>query len=228
SDPTQIYWSVITNKKYRTELSDEARQQFIASGAASVDKVKGIFDRWWQGTSRPVVMDFGCGVGRLGVHATEFAEKLYYVDFSAAHLEEATRNLAEFGTGESQGILLENLDTLDTLPACDLVFSLIVLQHNSPPVIAHITTRLLECLSPGGVAVLHVPLASPNYQFDPQSYLADPRSGRGMEMHILPKNNLNEIAEKTGCDVVASHGMGGTRAQYSEWVVFRKSRQGSP
>jgi hypothetical protein len=82
--------------------------------------------------------------------------------------------------------------------------------------------RLLACLNPGGLAVLHIPLAMPDYQFDAASYLADSESGNGMEIHILPKSDLNVLAERNGCQIVFSECIGGVDIAYSEDIVFKK------
>ena len=51
--------------------------------------------------------------------------------------------------------LRDTLD-LDTLPEFDLFFSMIVLQHNPPPLIALMLEKIAARLRPGGVAVFAV------------------------------------------------------------------------
>ncbi len=220
--PDQIYWSVMTNDLYLKELGTDERRAFLDTGRSQIDDIFEVFERYWQGTGKPDVLDYGCGVGRLAVHSAARANRVICVDFSAAHLKEAERNLADFAGTAPVPVMLKDLYDLADLPKCHLAYSLITLQHNTPPVMAHITGQLLQALNPGGIAILHIPLAVHGYAFDPAYYLEDDTSGSGLEMHILPRNNVNELAESAGCAVVGSFGKGGTGDFYSEWIVFRR------
>ena len=118
--------------------------------------------------------------------------------------------------------MLNNLGDLAKIPPFDLGYSFITLQHNTPPVIAAIVARLLTLLKPGGCAFLHIPLALPDYKFTVADYLSDEKSGKNMEIHVLPRNDLNDIADACGCDIVTSENIGGVDIAYSENLVFRK------
>ena len=222
TDPLMLYFSVLTNYSGLTDLSHEDRKKFLDTGQKSINEIVEIFYSHWTGTRKPDVMDFGCGVGRLALHAAPHANNIVLVDFSQSQLEEAQRNMVDFGAFEADVIMIDNLGDLSTLPQSDLVYSFITLQHNTPPVMEEITRKLLNALQPGGVAVLHIPLAFSNYSFDPYYYLQDDNAGTCLEMHILPRNNLNQLAERSNCKIVASYGKGGTGDYYSEWVVFRR------
>jgi len=112
---------------------------------------------------------------------------------------------------------------LDKLPQVDLVYSFIALQHNTPPVIAAMMRTLLDHLRPGGYAFLHVTLAAPGYGgFGVEDYLTSPEAGTSMEIHILPRANINTLAARAGCEIVMSHCVGGNDYAYSEEIVFHK------
>ncbi len=222
SDPEEMYFSVITDPQFAGLLDHDMRAFFLSTGAHDIDRVQSILDRWLMTEGKPVMLDFGVGVGRLACNAAPLAERLHAVDFSRAHLDEAKVNAEMLGLTNMEFIAVDGLDDMEALPKVDAVYSLLVLQHNTPPVMARLLRGLLAALNPGGVAVIHIPLASINYQFDAATYLDSPEFGAQMEMHVLPRNNLNEIADQAGCDVVASYSHGGTVGLYSEWVTFRK------
>ena len=52
---------------------------------------------------------------------------------------------------------VRTVDEMVNLERVDLVYSLIVLQHNPPPVIRLIVRAFLKALNPGGVAYFQVP-----------------------------------------------------------------------
>lgn len=224
SQPSEIYHSVITFEQYKGVLPEDTRTALIETGAPYIDRIKAAYE---QLSGRPAneahALDFGCGVGRLAINAAKQFRAVTGADFSKAHLAEAESNSQRLGAAANTSFIhIDTLDTLTELPKADLVYSLITLQHNTPPVMAHIIERLLSILEPNGLAFLHIPLATVGYRFSPASYLADPLAGTQMEMHILPKNHSNKIAAMHGSEVVSSYCIGETGGTYSEEIVFRK------
>lgn len=223
SDPKEIYWSVLTNSRFKGVLSRKRSDEFFASGEGDIQTVMEIYRRFCPNPIHPVALDFGSGVGRLSIHAAKECEYVYSVDFSPKHLSEASKVYERKQIKNAECIEIGDLSDLDKLPHSNLIYSLIVLQHNTPPVMAIIISKLLTSLKSEGIAVLHVPIADPNYYFDPIQYLNSKKSGGRMEMHILPKNNINELAGLNNCSIVATYSNGGTGSQYSEWIVFQKN-----
>ena len=119
-------------------------------------------------------------------------------------------------------IEIKEIYDFSNLPKVDVIVSYIVLQHNTPPVQAYIIGCLLDSLTIDGVALLHIPIHHPFYQFSTIEYLNNENSGRNMEMHIVPKENLRDIAEAHNCKIVDSYGYGGTKGVYSEIFEFVK------
>lgn len=223
SKPDEIYWSVLTNQKYRGVMLEDVRKEFMDTGKPYCDRLSKLVSKFSSlPLSEQEVLDFGCGVGRLSVHFSSRYKKVYCVDFSNAHLEEAKQNCRLASISNAEFWFLESLDSMIKLPKVDIIYSFIVLQHNTPPVMAFLIHRLLECLNPGGLAFLHVPLAGLGYKFSKEDYLKSQTAGKSMEMHILPKSNLNEIAHQSNCKIVESECIGGTGAFYSEEVIFKK------
>jgi hypothetical protein len=74
-----------------------------------------------------------------------------------------------------------------------------VLQHNPPPLIAALLTRLLNKLRPGGVAYFQVPTYRLNYRFLVDEYLRTASPMDGIEMHVIPQWVLFDILHRCGC-----------------------------
>jgi 2-polyprenyl-3-methyl-5-hydroxy-6-metoxy-1,4-benzoquinol methylase len=224
SQGNETYFSVVTDEAWHRLLGSEEKQAFLASGASYVDIIKACWERFHPSPSQALTcMDFGCGVGRLAYWAAPHFKEIYGVDFSKTHLQEAQVNLesSEHG-GHFTGLFIEHLHNLSTLPKVDVCYSFIALQHNTPPVIAKILAYLLQALKPSGLALLHIPLAMPDYHFHFEEYMNDPLAGTNMEVHILPKADINRIAERYGCSILHSECIGGVEAAYSENIVFQK------
>jgi hypothetical protein len=72
----------------------------------------------------------------------------------------------------------------------------IVLQHNPPPIIRVIIRELIRALNSGGIALLQVPTYSLGYKFSLQEYLANEATRNGIEMHVLPQNEIFDIVSQ--------------------------------
>ena len=69
------------------------------------------------------------------------------------------------------------VDQIAALPTFDCFISLIVLQHNPPPVIAFLLRTILRKLTPGGLAYFQVPTYQRGAVFKADEYLQE-RGGR--------------------------------------------------
>jgi SAM-dependent methyltransferase len=225
STPHEMYWSVLTQKQWNRELTGDDRGQFVATGKRYADRVLGLYEEYsGRSVANLTCIDFGSGVGRLAINFAARVGQVHAVDFSESHLQELQHNAAMF-TGASRIAVwpIRQPADLDQLPQVDLVYSFIALQHNTPPVIAAMMRALLDHLRPGGYAFLHVTLAVAGYGgFSVKDYLSSTEAGTRMEIHILPRANINSLAVRAGCEIVMSHCVGGNDYAYSEEVVFHK------
>ena len=98
---------------------------------------------------------------------------------------------------------LASFDSLvERLPEFDVFLSVIVLQHNPPPLIVLILKSLLNKLQPGGIAYFQVPTYRRNYRFRVDEYLRSASPTGGMEMHFLPQHILFDVLQHTGCSLL--------------------------
>ena len=74
---------------------------------------------------------------------------------------------------------IRGIDEIRKLERVDLVYSIMVLQHNPPPVIRLIVREFLRALNPGGVAYFQVPTYMAGYGFDAEAYLAEEDDAQG-------------------------------------------------
>jgi SAM-dependent methyltransferase len=228
SAPNEMYWSVITQKEWNRELTNDDRIKFVSTGKSYADRVLGLYEKY-SGCSVASLtcIDFGSGVGRLAINFASRVAQVHAVDFSESHLQELQRNAAMLDCASKIAVWPIRLPAdLDKLPQVDLVYSFIALQHNTPPVIATMMRTLLNHLRPGGYAFLHVTLAAAGYEgFGVDDYLSSAESGKSMEIHILPRANINSLAARAGCEIVMSHCVGGNDYAYSEELVFYKPQK---
>ena len=219
---SEPFWSVMTDPAYRTAVLDKAAEtHFFETGAEDVAAFTDACARNGIALKRDGrVVDFGCGVGRLGVHLARLFNGYLGVDISPAHLAEAGVRLATVTAG-AEFRLLD--DFLAGDEACDCVFSVLVMQHNAPPVMAELLRVLIARLRPGGVGYVQIPHVLHGYSYSAEAHLADPLPVGEMEMHALPQAEVFRLLAEGGARPVEALADGRPGpAGLSTTYLFRK------
>jgi SAM-dependent methyltransferase len=196
------HWSVLTSPQYyHDRMTPEIENGFYETGELEVRAfiaacVRNGIAPNFAGT----IVDLGCGVGRLGVHLSEKFHKYIGVDVSTRHLSLAQSRLKKIGRSNVELRLLP--DFLSGTDAFDTFLSLLVLQHNPPPIISNLLREVLARLNPGGIAFFQVPSVLFNYNFHLAEYLQSIGDAAGMEMHALPQQRIFEILAMHDCQPV--------------------------
>lgn len=191
------HWSVLTNDLFTPENIEDNIAAFYRSGEYDINIALNSLRRaGLKAGPFDNALDFGCGVGRLSMPLSEISKSLTSVDVSPGHLRLAKERAASTGVKNIDFVQLKDLRDLGKFSGYDFILSLIVLQHNPPPVMAYALKGLLGALKSGGVAVIQMPTYLAEH-FSVQDYLANP-TGQ-MEMHALPQRAIFEIIEQAGC-----------------------------
>jgi SAM-dependent methyltransferase len=200
---TEPYWSVASFDRYKSGAFDAHASQFYASGERDVQRMLA-----WLRRNRinPAALDscceYGCGVGRVTTWLCSQFARVFACDVSEPHLKLARRHLLAQGHSNVTFRKIDSLSSLAQFDPVDLVFSIIVLQHNPPPVIADIVGMLLRSLNPGGLAFFQVPTYAAGYRFNAKEYLRRPAREASFEMHLLPQSSIFRIARDEGCAIL--------------------------
>lgn len=223
---TDPYWSVLTAPEYRGKPSAEHIARFFASGAAEVERLRKALARSGVALDgRQTCLEYGCGLGRVTRHLAPHFANTIGVDISASHLKLA-RELAEADDLRgAQWLHLDTLDKLAELPEVDFIYSVIVLQHNPPPVIERILSTFARILKPGGIAYFQVPTYRVDYEFRLADYVREQLGRTEMEMHAFPQERVFEIFAQAGTvpvSVVEDGATGNRRGERSNTFAFRK------
>jgi SAM-dependent methyltransferase len=221
------YWSVMSEPQYLMEQIGENREAFLDSGHENVERLlatlrrNGVaLDPHWE------VLELGCGLGRNTRWLAPLFQRIFAVDVSPSHLRLAQGLNSDVPqAGRIEWIALDRPAAIEALPACDLFFSMIVLQHNPPPLIGRLLETVAEKLRPGGYAFFQVPTYQRGYSFDPDSYLALRADEPDIEMHAFPQMEVFRIFRANGCVPleVFEDGLSGHRDNHrSNTFLFRK------
>ena len=221
-------WSVLTNDRYlsKTRPTPETVAGFYDSGRGDRDYLLAFLARAGLSPAQfPILAEYGCGVGRTTrwLAATFTGVKAF--DVSAPHLAMARQHLAQSGLANVDFVHLQQRDDLGQLAGIDLFFSLIVLQHNPPPVILDILDRAFAALNPGGVAFFQVPTYREGYRFSATGYWQDVASRTAMEIHFVPQAAIFDLAGRHGLrllEVRNDNCLGSSDSTISNTFLMRK------
>lgn len=137
-----------------------------------------------------------CGVGRVTRWLAERFESVIGYDISRAHLQIAKNYLTEVGI---QNVSLHHISKpreIRDFPKADFVYSVIVFQHNPPPIICLVIEQMIRALNSGGIAFFQLPTYRLDYRFSLRDYLAAEATRGEMEMHVLPQSKIFDIVRK--------------------------------
>jgi SAM-dependent methyltransferase len=217
---TELYYSVLTSPNFRTaEIQQPDRiESFYATGSNDM----GYFDAFLQRNSAilpsaTVVAEFGCGVGRVTRLLARRFSKVLAFDVSASHLRAAQERIRSEHINNVEFVMLAEPSDLDRLKDIDLFFSLMVLQHNPPPIIADILEHACRGLNPDGIAFFQVPIYALNYTFIAEDYFEESYKKTEMEMHFIPQIEIFKIFQKL--DIVPLEVLqDGLVGNYDRWI----------
>ena len=194
----QPHWSVLTNPMFLPGNIDANSESFYSSGERGVDILEKAAAR--AGKDLPsswTCFELGCGVGRITAYLARRFHFVTAADISSPHLQLAGKHLDQNSIANVSLVQLTSLEILETIEPFDIFYSIIVLQHNPPPLIYRMLHIILEKLKIGGCAYFQLPVAYPGYRFSIEEYLTSIENGQGtMEMHALPQPYLFRVLEK--------------------------------
>lgn len=197
---TEPHWSVLSTDKYLANNIETTEAEFFESGKMPVTQLKLTAARYGLDlASFDTCLELGCGLGRSTIWLAQEFRQVVGADISAPHLRMAADVATRFGRTNISFLNVSDLSRLQTGPEFDAFFSIIVLQHNPPPIIHHVLATILGRLKPGGIAYFQVPTYRLGYMFDVDKYLATPLRLGVPEMHVIPQPELHRLIETTGC-----------------------------
>lgn len=192
---TEPHWSVLTHDGYRQDSLDT--EAFYRTGADDVAILEAFFQRAGHDLRRDVsrVLELGCGVGRVTEHFARTVASVEALDVSSAHLALAEARMRDLKLDNAHFRQLGHPEGVLESGEADLLYSVIVLQHNPPPVAAFILDQSLSKVRHRGWAFFQVPTYGQKYSFRADQYVHDPAR---MEMHVIPQAQVFEILERRG------------------------------
>lgn len=203
------YWSVVTDDRFKTDRIADYKEFFFSAGDNDVRLFQQAAARCKVALpTSGTCLDLGCGVGRITrLLATRF-HKVIGVDISSSHLRLAQAAVNEAGLTNVEFRLANGASSFSALPVFDCFYSMIVLQHNPPPIIEWLLGMILDKLTPGGIGFFQLPTELPGYAFDLATYLKAAPGNGDMVMHALAESRVLEILDRSRCGLLDVRNLG--------------------
>jgi SAM-dependent methyltransferase len=196
------YWSVLTAPKFKMAHIASTGDEFYRSGQACLSTIDAFFERSGQAIADiQSVLEFGCGVGRETTALASRYRRVVGVDISSAHLALARQAVSRHQQSNVEFVQLASIEAIAALSKCDLLYSVIALQHNPPPVMLELLSQLFDRLRPSGYALFQLPTFWKGYRFSWQEQLARADS-LAMEKHVLPQAAVHASMRRHGLDLL--------------------------
>lgn len=191
---TEPFWGVLTHENFKQHsLNESELSKFYQSGKHEIDKLEKILNQHQSTFRDKIVLDFGCGVGRLTKPCSEICKKIYGLDIGQSYLDIAKKTVpsGDFFLVDSYNSLPKEVNNID------IIYSLITLQHNRPILMKLYIFLLLKSLAKSGIALLHIP-------YKIQGYTAYNDQISRMEMHFLNKDQVAQIVKSSSCMILST------------------------
>jgi SAM-dependent methyltransferase len=221
-------WSVITDPRFRrsSNPTEAVTSEFYNNGQGDVLLLEAFLARAGLSMENfPVIAEYGCGVGRVTHWLSPRFRQVKAFDISRPHLEMAEKLLKDRSISNVELIHVRDRSDLARLNGFDLFFSIIVLQHNPPPIILDILRQAFLGLNPHGVTFFQVPTYATDYTFRVNPYLKKVLNEQDMEIHFVPQANILDLADRCGMKVLeirADHGLWDFDRWLSHTFLMRK------
>lgn len=199
---SEPYWSVLSDEHFKISHFEQYDREFFESGQEVVRIWQASLER--NGISQDQFkscLELGCGVGRVTRWLAPFFERVIGLDISINHIELAKDYLAAQGVENVSLRQMADMQSLIDVERVDSIFSILVLQHNPPPLIAWLIKHLLSKLRQGGVGFFQVPTYAVGYSFKVDEYLSKDYEP-GIEMHLLPQVMIFQLIEAANCTLI--------------------------
>lgn len=221
------YWSVLTHDKFKMNTIDQKmKNEFYESGKGDFDVLQAYCTKHHIPLPKGRCLELGCGVGRVTHYLAKHFDHVDAVDISAPHLRLCDENLKAQRISNFTPIWLNNFLNFKTqLGEYDCFYSVIVLQHNPPPVQQYMLSLILSKIAPGGICLFQIPTSLDGYKFNCETYFA---TEKNMEIHCLPLHVIIDLLTENNfsiIDIQRDNALGTDSASCSRTFFVRKKNE---
>ncbi len=200
---SEPFASVLSNTDFLKDNIQASMPQLEASGKEVVRRLQVLAARNGVALTRGTCLELGCGVGRITRPLSQLFDRVVAADISPGNLAVCQRYVADAGALNVETLMLKTPDQIASVSGLDAFVSVIVLQHNPPPVQYFLLDNILGKINPGGLAFFQTATFNPAYGYQIGQHLAmNTETFEGWSMHCLPMHHVLQLLRKHGLEVL--------------------------
>jgi 2-polyprenyl-3-methyl-5-hydroxy-6-metoxy-1,4-benzoquinol methylase len=191
------YTSVLSDEKYLMSRIEENRDEFNESGETPVTWFQTLAARNDIKIPKGSCFELGCGVGRVTKPLAGIFDRVVAGDISPGNLALCKSYMQQSHLENVETILLQSPDDVERVEWFDVFFSIIVLQHNPPPIQYYLLDQILGKVNQGGLCYFQTLTYNPGYAYSVDAQLAlDKQAFEQWSIHCLPMRYIMELMIK--------------------------------
>jgi 2-polyprenyl-3-methyl-5-hydroxy-6-metoxy-1,4-benzoquinol methylase len=221
---SEPFASVLSDEQFLQENIQANMHILEASGAEVVRRLQVVAERNQVTISKGRCLELGCGVGRITKPLSQWFGHVIAADISPGNLAVCKKRVHEAGADNVESLLLKSPEHIGSVENIDAFVSVIVLQHNPPPVQYFLLDRIFKNIKSGGVAFFQTATFNPGYAYQIGYHLGlDTAAFESWSLHCLPMKHILQLFRKHGLEVleVIEDGQtGGLHARFHSHTFF--------
>lgn len=223
---SEPFASVLSSTDFLKDNIQASMPVLEASGLEVVRRLRVLAQRNGVALPRGTCLELGCGVGRITRPLAPLFDRILAADISPGNLAVCQRYVAEAGAQHVEPLLLQTPGQIAGMAPLDAFVSVIVLQHNPPPVQYYLLDNILAKLKPGGIAFFQAATFNPAYGYQIGQHLAmDTATFEGWSLHCLPMQHILRLLRTHGLElleVVEDGQTGGLQNRFHSHTFFAR------
>jgi 2-polyprenyl-3-methyl-5-hydroxy-6-metoxy-1,4-benzoquinol methylase len=225
---SEPFASVLSDAQFKKENIDANMHLLEASGNEVVRRLQVLAQRNQIALPTGTCFELGCGVGRITKPLSRVFERVIAADISPGNLAECRKHLDDTGLLRVDTLLLQSPRQIESVEGIDAFVSIIVLQHNPPPIQYYLLDRILGEINTGGVAFFQTATFNPGYGYQVPYHLGLNKTDfESWSLHCLPMKHVLKLLQKHGLDVleiVEDGQTGGLHNRFHSHTFFAAKR----
>jgi len=200
---SEPFASVLSSEQFLKEKIQENMHILEASGAEVVRRLQVVCQRNNIELPTGKCFELGCGVGRITKPLSGIFREVIAADISPGNLAICKQYVQDAGASNVQALLLESPGHIESIKDIDVFVSVIVLQHNPPPVQYFLLDKIFENLKPGGIVFFQTGTFNPAYGYQIGFHLAMDKSAfESWSLHCLPMRHVFQLFRQHGMEAI--------------------------
>ena len=200
---SEPFASVLSDAQFLQESIQANMHILEASGVEVVRRLQVVASRNQIDISKGRCLELGCGVGRITKPLSQWFDHVIAADISPGNLKACKVRIHETGATNVHTLLLKSPEHIEEVKSIDAFVSVIVLQHNPPPVQYFLLDRILENINVGGIAFFQTATFNPGYAYQIGHHLGlDTAAFEAWSLHCLPMKHILQLFRKHGLEVL--------------------------